>query len=99
MDEFEKLAAKPDHVVLDVRTADEFKAGHIAGALNLDVNAADFAAKAAQLDKSRTYLVHCAAGRRSATACTKLAAMGFPVLYDLEPGFRAWEKAGKKVVK
>jgi rhodanese-related sulfurtransferase/type 1 glutamine amidotransferase len=99
VDEFEKLAADKRNVVLDVRTADEFAASHIEGAVNLDVNTADFAEKAARLDKDKTYLVHCAAGRRSANACAKLSAMGFPLLYDLEPGFRAWEKAGKKVVK
>lgn len=99
VDEFEKLMADKNHVVLDVRTADEFKAGRIPGAVNLDVNAPDFTAKVGKLDKDKTYLVHCAAGRRSATACTQMSAMGFKVLYDLEPGMRGWEKAGKRVDK
>ena len=59
-DEFEKLAKQPKHVILDVRTAKEFAAGHIKGAINIDVNAADFQEKVAKLDKGSTYLVHCA---------------------------------------
>ena len=99
VEEFDKLRAKKDNVVLDVRRADEFNAGHIPGAINIDVNAPDFAEKVAKLDKSKTYLVHCAAGRRSATACKKLEGMQFQELYNLEPGFNAWQKAGKPVEK
>src|ERR1051325_1739822 len=69
VEEFDKLRAKKENVVLDVRREDEFKAGHIPGAINIDVNSPDFEKKVAALDKSKTYLVHCAAGRRSATAC------------------------------
>jgi phage shock protein E len=99
VDEFEKLAADKQNVVLDVRTGAEYAGGHIAGAINLDVNAPDFAQKAAALDKSKTYLVHCAAGVRSVRACDKLAALDFPNLYNLPGGFKAWEKAGKPVAK
>src|SRR5947207_6066969 len=81
--EFEKLRADRGNVVLDVRTQKEFQAGHIPGAVNLDVNAPDFPEKIATLDKSRTYLVHCAAGRRSATACEKMSKLDFPKLYNL----------------
>ncbi len=99
VDEFDKLRADKKNVVLDVRTESEFKAGHIPGAVNVDVNAADFDEKAAKLDKSKTYLVHCGAGGRSARASKKLEGMGFKELYDLAPGFKAWEKAGKPVEK
>ena len=57
-EEFDKLRAQTNTVVLDVRTEKEFKAGHIPGAVNLDFNAPDFAKQAAALDKSKTYLVH-----------------------------------------
>ena len=98
-EEFDKLRADRKNVVLDVRTEAEFKAGHIPGATNIDVNGPDFAGKVARLDKSKTYLVHCAAGRRSAQACGKLEAVGFTNLFDLAPGFKGWEKAGKAVEK
>jgi len=96
---FEKLRAEKENVVLDVRTAKEFQAGHIPGAINIDVNAPDFPEKVTKLDKNKTYLVHCAAGVRSARACHKMSQLDFPKLYNLEGGFRAWEKAGNPVEK
>src|SRR3954447_6465165 len=69
--QFEKLRADTNNVVLDVRTKKEFDAGHMPGATNIDVNAPDFDQKVAKLDKNKTYLVHCAAGKRSARACEK----------------------------
>jgi rhodanese-related sulfurtransferase len=77
----------------------EFKAGHIPGALNIDVNSPDFDKKIGELDKHKAYLVHCAAGSRSARACKKLERLGFQDLFDLRPGFNGWEEAGKPVEK
>ena len=98
-EEFDKLRAQTNTVVLDVRTEKEFKAGHIPGAVNLDFNAPDFAKKAGELDKSKTYLVHCAGGVRSAKACGVMEKIAFTNVVNLEPGFKAWEKAGKPVQK
>jgi phage shock protein E len=97
--DFAKMAADKQNVVLDVRTAKEFKAGHLAGALNLDVTAADFEQKAAALDKSKTYLVHCASGVRSERACKKMTQLDFPHLYNLPGGYKAWVAAGEPVEK
>ena len=52
VEEFARMAADKQNVILDVRTAAEFKAGHLPGAVNLNVNAPDFEGKAALLDKS-----------------------------------------------
>ena len=99
VEEFDKLRQNKANVVLDVRTEKEFTAGHIPGATNIDVNGPDFAAQVAKLDKGKTYLVHCAAGRRSASAGAKLTALGFTNLFDLAPGFKGWEAAGKPTEK
>ena len=69
VEEFDRLRANKANVVLDVRSPAEFKSGHIPGAVNLDVRSPDFEKKVNELDKSKTYLVHCAAGGRSARAC------------------------------
>ncbi len=97
VEQFAKMASEKGNVVLDVRTAREFAAGHLPGAVNLDVTAPDFETKAGALDKSKVYLVHCATGVRSVRACEKLARLEFPKLYNLPGGFRAWDKAGKPV--
>jgi rhodanese-related sulfurtransferase len=99
VEQFDKLRQQTNIVVLDVRTPKEFAAGHIPGATNIDWNGADFAKRAAALDKSKTYLVHCAVGGRSAKASDKMAALQFTNVYNLEGGMKAWEKAGKPVAK
>jgi len=99
VNEFEKLWKDKTNVVLDVRSSKEFAAGHIPGAINLDVNSSDFTDKVSALSKDRVYLVHCAAGVRSARACQKMETLGFENLIDLAPGFKAWQQAGKPVEK
>jgi phage shock protein E len=99
VEEFEKLWQDKQNVVLDVRTKKEFDAGHIPGATNLDVNGPDFEKSLASLDRSKLYLVHCAAGVRSARACQTMSRAGFTNLVDLAPGFKGWEQAGKQIEK
>lgn len=99
-DEFEKLRKTDTNaVVLDVRTKKEYEQGHIPGSVLIDFNSPDFAKEVAKLDKDKTYLVHCAAGGRSARACKKMEQMDFSKLYNLQGGMGAWEKAGKAVEK
>lgn len=52
------LAGDDDVVVLDIRTPQEFAAGHIAGAIMLDCKADDFVEELGKLDRSKTYVVH-----------------------------------------
>lgn len=69
-----------DVVVLDVRTPAEFAEGHLAGAVNIDVQAADFAERAAaELPAGAEIVVYCRSGNRSATATALLAELGFAV--------------------
>lgn len=98
-EEFDKLRQNQKNVVLDVRTPEEYAAGHIPGSTNIDFNADDFQQKIGKLDKDKTYLVHCASGGRSARACNQLGKLDFKNLYNLEGGMGAWEKAGKPVDK
>lgn len=95
--EFARLAGDSNNVVLDVRTPREYAGGHLAGAMNLNLRAPDFAAQAGKLDKSKTYLVYCAVGARSASACQKLGALGFTSLVNLKTGIQGWQGAGQPV--
>jgi rhodanese-related sulfurtransferase len=99
VEQFDKLRSNTNTVILDVRTPEEFAAGHIPGAKNIDINSLDFDRKTGHLDKSKTYLVNCASGGRSARACGKLSKMNFENCYNLLGGMHAWEKAGKPVEK
>ena len=93
------IKADPKVVIIDVRTPEEFKAGHIPGAKNIDFNGDDFEKQIAALDKSKTYVVHCAAGGRSAQACKVIEQVKLPSVYHMNEGFKTWEKAGKAVEK
>ena len=94
-----KLMADPHVVVLDLRTPEEFKAGRIAGATNLDFHASDFDQQLASLDKGKTYLVHCASGNRSTRALPLFKKLQFQSLYHLDGGLKGWQKAGLSVEK
>jgi rhodanese-related sulfurtransferase len=65
--------------VIDVRTPAEYAAGHVPGAVNMDVQAADFGARIGALDKAGTYLVYCRSGNRSAAAAERMTAAGLTV--------------------
>ena len=99
VEEYDKLRANTNNVILDVRSAAEFEKGRIPGAVNIDINSSKFVEKVTALDTNKTYLVNCAVGMRSAKACKKMETMGFKNLYDLAPGFDGWKKAGKPVEK
>lgn len=81
-------------VVLDVRTPAETANGKIEGAVEMDYKAPDFAEKVKALDKTKTYLVYCASGGRSAKTCSILAEGGFTNLYNLKGGYVAWGASG-----
>jgi phage shock protein E len=94
-----KLVAEGKVIVLDVRTAEEFSEGHIAGATNINFMAKDFATQVGQLDRDKVYLLHCASGGRSKRCLPQLKQLGFKQIYHLDGGFSAWEEAGKPVAK
>ena len=93
-DAYGLIKADSNIAILDVRTAKEFADGHVAGAVNIDVNQADFAQKIDELDRSKTYIVYCRLGRRSSKAVGIMAAKGFKNLYNVSDGFVGWNKNG-----
>ena len=90
---FAVLMNDPNVVVLDVRSAEEFKEGHIEGAVNIDQAPDNFIEKAkAALPIDKTIAVYCRSGRRSANAAGKLAAQGYKCV-NLKGGILAWKEA------
>lgn len=88
------IKADSNITILDVRTAKEFADGHVAGAVNIDVNQTDFTQKIDELDRSKTYIVYCRSGRRSSKAVGIMSAKGFKNLYNVSDGFVGWNKNG-----
>ncbi|MEH6405046.1 MAG: rhodanese-like domain-containing protein [Sneathiella sp.] len=88
------LKKNPKIIVLDVRTGQEFKQGHIKGAINLNYYDNDFKELVRMLDQTETYLVHCKTGRRSGLSIPIMKAAGFKNLAHMDHGFDGWRKAG-----
>ena len=88
-------------VVLDVRTPEEYTSGHIDGAVNININGDNFSKKVAELDKDKSYIVHCAANvenGRSAKSLKIMADLGFENLMSMEGGIVAWRQDGLSVI-
>lgn len=75
-----KVAMEADRVVIDVRTPEEFEAGHIDDAELLDIQGPDFDNQIAELDPEVDYVVYCRSGNRSAVAAEQMRAIGLDVL-------------------
>jgi rhodanese-related sulfurtransferase len=88
-----KIKAAPKAVILDVRTPDEYASGHVANALNYELNGAKFAQQIASLDKYKPVFVYCLSGRRSASAANKMRADGFKMVYEMDGGMSGWRAA------
>jgi len=88
----------PNFVILDVRTPKEFFAGRVEGAVNLDFYALDFNKKLGKLDPSKTYIVYCRSGARSAAAQKVMFKMGFKKVYNMLGGILDWKKAGLPMI-
>lgn len=93
--EFEEMRADKGAVVLDVRTPDEFNAGHVPGAVHINWRARDFNEQVGKLDKAKKYLVYCLSGVRSANAGRRMSELGFTQLFDFGGGWSEYQKAGK----
>ena len=96
--EFKKLVDAKSVQLIDVRTAEEFAAGHIAGAVNIDVNKPDFIENVKKLSKKKPLALYCRSGNRSKAAASKIADLGF-VIYELNSGFKDWMQAGFPTIK
>ena len=79
-------------VLIDLRTPEELEKGKIPGAIVIDFFGSDFEPAIAALDKSKVYLLYCAAGGRSGETAELMSKMGFRKIYNLESGFNGWVK-------
>ena len=88
---FEQLMSSGNEQLLDVRTQDEFNAGHLEGAINIDIWSPSFMKEVkSRFDRSKPLLIYCAGGGRSAMAAEDLSKKGFKLIYDLEGGIESF---------
>lgn len=97
--EFSEVIAQPGVIILDVRTPEEFNAGHIANAININLADSNFSSEVSKLDKNATVAVYCRSANRSAVATDEMAELGFTDMYDMQGGIIDWQAAGGPVVQ
>jgi rhodanese-related sulfurtransferase len=97
--QIQKNKNNPGFVILDVRTADEFEAEHLADAVNIDFRSPDFKTNIDKLDRDKEYLIYCGVGVRGKAAAEILIELGFGKVHNLTGGITAWIQAGYPTVK
>ena len=94
-----QLINRRDAVVLDLRDATEYKAGHITNARHLPEGEIDSRMKELEKLKSKPIIVSCARGNRSINAANRLRALGFGEVFSLRGGIAAWQQANMPLEK
>lgn len=91
---FAKYIERSDVFLVDVRTPEEYAAGHLPNVeRNLDVRGANFFKEYASLPKDKTIALYCKGGGRSKQVAGVLAGNGYKVV-ELSVGYDGWVKAG-----
>ncbi len=100
LEQFEILVNGDGTNILDVRTPGEVAQGYVEGAVNVNINDADFAEKVKQkLNPEIPVAVYCKMGGRSARAANTLESIGFQTIYNYTGGMNEWSREGKPTVK
>ena len=86
-------------VIIDVRTPEEFAAGHLDGALLIDIKNPSFDAEIAKLNAAASYIVYCRSGNRSAQAVDRMREIGIENITDLGSLENASAQTGVAIVQ
>ncbi len=84
--------------LLDVREREEYREGHLAGALSLPRGFLEIRIEEAVADKSTPIIAYCAGGVRSLIAARTLKEMGYENVVSMSGGYTAWKNGGNKWV-
>ncbi len=87
------------HLLLDVREKEEYREGHLEGAVSLPRGFLEIKVESAVPDQSTPILAYCAGGVRSLLAAKVLKEMGYQNVISMSGGYTAWKTAGYKWVQ
>lgn len=88
------LLNREDALVIDVREASEWSAGHIPNSRHIAIGQLEKQIHEIEKFKTRPLIVNCQTGNRSSSACGTLKKHGFEKVYNLAGGIGAWRDAG-----
>lgn len=92
----ELIKSNKDLIILDVRTPDEFKSGHIQGAKNVPLGEIPRRMKELEKYRGKPLLVHCASGNRSIRAVGILLKNNYGPIYHMNRGLAGWNAGLKR---
>lgn len=93
------LEKEDDFVLVDVRTSDEYEAGHLDGSKLVPLDTIERNAENVLTDKNKKLYVYCRTGRRSAEAVGILKNKGYTNVHDVSGGITAWQSSGYPISK
>lgn len=94
----EENKSNKNFAIIDVRTLQEYKGGHIKDAVLIDIYEKNFREKIKELNKRKTYLIYCRSGNRSFSAMKLMAELGFGDVYNLAGGLIDWNEMGFEII-
>jgi sulfur-carrier protein adenylyltransferase/sulfurtransferase len=91
--------AEPEHdwVLIDVREQDEYRAGHLPGAIGCGRGILEYHIAELVPDTGKEIVLYCRGGMRSALAADSLRQMGYTRVESMSGGFREWSQKGLPV--
>jgi rhodanese-related sulfurtransferase len=94
-DQFYGELSSGKYTLLDVRTQEEYDAGHLSNAKLVDYyKTKEFTTYLESLDRNGNYLIYCRSGNRSKETLKLMKEMGFSNVVDLDGGYQAWASKG-----
>ena len=81
-------------LILDVRTEEEYRSGHIPGARNVPIDQLEGQLATLGIAKSDEVVVHCERGARAAKAEALLTSAGYEHVVDLQGHMKGWRDSG-----
>ena len=87
-----------DYILVDVRTTEEYKSGHIQDAVNFDFYSDSFQKEILSLDKSSSIILYCRTQNRSTKTANFLKENGYKEITIIEGGITSWIKSGNDLV-
>jgi phage shock protein E len=93
----ELIEAKPNLIIVDIRSSQEYASGHIAGAVSIPITNSKLLL--VNLRPTDEILVYCKSGFRSGSAKELLNKKGYENVYHMPGGIEAWKKAGYPITE
>lgn len=94
----ERIEATAPFTLIDVREGEEYRAGHLPGAVSVPRGFLESRIESVAPDRAAPIVLYCAGGTRSALAARTLLEMGYAHVESAHPGFSQWKDRGYPVV-